>query len=335
MFNKLKTASAIALTLSMASFSSNAANTSTATFDTGLGIWTNTGEYNWRIYNGATPSYGTGPRASWTYPEGEDPEYDEYDDYDIPRSHGNYIYYEASQSQRKVARLTSPELNNEYKAVTFDYHMHGSRTGTLAVQMQKEGETADSWNTIWILQGEQHANDYLDFTKATVNLENHVAGYENYTIRIIAQSTDYRSDIAIDNIRLTMNSIPEEPIDTPAEFPHGLDDGSQDVYDVEQSEVLFKANNRITGYSSNPSVTFTMAGKSCKVTGQNNECRLYINPIGNFDVTYSIDGRYEEFGFDSGCNLELSEYTCEIELDANSRHTVNFLLEEEIEDYDE
>ncbi|MFC4633328.1 M14 family zinc carboxypeptidase [Dokdonia ponticola] len=161
-------------------------------FESGLDNWTqNTDDdINWTIDANGTPSNGTGPS---TAAEGQ-----------------NYIYTESSGNTigfpNKRAILTSPciDLNGSLDAyLSFQYHMYGTSNnlGTLAVEVSLTN--GGSWLTIWSQTGNQ--GDQW-FTK---NLS--LLPYVGRPILLRFNSitgTDFRSDIALDDIQIIQGSIP-------------------------------------------------------------------------------------------------------------------------------
>lgn len=161
-------------------------------FELGLDTWTqNTDDdIDWTINTNGTPSVGTGPSAA---AEGL-----------------NYIYTESSGNNigfpDKRAVLTSPciDLTGSIDAyLSFQYHMFGTTNnlGTLAVEVSLTN--GSSWFTIWSQTGDQGdewvtANiSLLPYTGRPILLRfNRVTG------------TDFRSDVALDDIQIIQGSIP-------------------------------------------------------------------------------------------------------------------------------
>ena len=163
--------------------------------DGGLGLFMQNSDddTNWRRWAGATPTANTGPSGS---AEGT-----------------RYRYIESSGSGNpgKKAILTTKRclnLSNVNNPIfRFQYHMFGSQTGSLEVQLSTDG--GQTWGeSIWELNGDQGDPWYT----AEVNL----AGYATNATRIRVIGTTgggALSDIAIDDIYLgerfnnTSNSV--------------------------------------------------------------------------------------------------------------------------------
>lgn len=150
-------------------------------FELGFGNWKNTNNDsdNWLRDHSGTPSSGTGPAGG-------------------ANNTNYYLYFETSSGNAYDAGddafLLSPPLNTSNTQLTFDYHMFGANTGTLAVDILV--------NTVWIknvwsLSGMQQTSNSEDYRTATVDLR----GYFITEIRIRATAAGgYRGDIALDNI---------------------------------------------------------------------------------------------------------------------------------------
>lgn len=166
-------------------------------FETDLGQWTNvTGDdIDWTRDSGGTPSNTTGPS---TGDEG-----------------AFYLYTEASSNANgnpdKEAILQSPclDLSNLSGAVLeFGYHMYGTNIGTLETEISTDDGA--TYTTIWSESGNQGD----EWKVATVDL----ASYAGTVVKIRFKGTTgngWRSDIAIDNIRINSNTPDTESPTTP------------------------------------------------------------------------------------------------------------------------
>ncbi len=166
----------------------------TTSLERGIGIWTqNTGDDgNWTLDANGTVSGGTGPDA------GEDG--------------GDYLYLEASDPNavtdpnaigfNATAILTSPCLDlTEFfnLELSFNYHMFGSDTGSLQVEVLPNGESVWELITDSVLTGQQQTSNDADWLTQRINLNDYTG--QIIQLRIVGTTGgDFRSDIAIDNI---------------------------------------------------------------------------------------------------------------------------------------
>ncbi|GAA0722263.1 hypothetical protein GCM10009430_24500 [Aquimarina litoralis] len=167
-------------------------------FENGLGLWQqndldlshigNT-DFDWTRRSGSTPTTSSGPQTA---------------------NDGNfYLYTEASGTNvgfpTKRAVLNSPCMDFSGLStafLTFDYHMFGANTGNLTVRVND----GNGWKTIWLLEGNQGNN----WNSTTLDLSTYVGN----TIQIRMDSTTGlgpRSDVAIDNLRITTTTGDEPP----------------------------------------------------------------------------------------------------------------------------
>ncbi len=167
-------------------------------FEGSVGVWVQetSDDNDWIVNSGTTPSSSTGPSSAT---EGS-----------------NYIFTEASSNgtgfPNKVARLTSPCINLSNQSnpeLSFEYHMYGSDMGTLAVRASiDDGAT---WTTVWSLSGDQGNS----WTSQVVSLST----YGGRVIQLQLEGTtgsSFRSDMAIDNVRI-ISVVPDtEAPSTPA-----------------------------------------------------------------------------------------------------------------------
>ncbi len=105
------------------------------------GIWQNTGgdDFDWLVYQGSTPTQGTGPV-----------------DGVVPG--GKYVYIETSGNQctgRAILRSGCVLLDKKQSSschLSFNYHMFGANIGSLSLEASADGVT---WASLWRLQGSQ------------------------------------------------------------------------------------------------------------------------------------------------------------------------------------
>lgn len=149
--------------------------------------------YNWFINSGKTDSDGTGPLTDNTTKTGK----------------GQYIYTEASGSKPgDVAEFLSPciAINSPSPKLEFAYHMFGSGTGELHVDiLTEEGLITD---VIPILSGSIQKAQKDAFKLQSVDL----SSYFGQTIKIrfrAVRGSGWDSDIAIDDIKIIGNDKPK------------------------------------------------------------------------------------------------------------------------------
>ena len=155
-------------------------------FESGLGNWSNTAANNlWNRHSGSTTSTSTGPSSAYqgTY----------------------YMYVESSYSigsPNKVAALEGPcfDLGSAQSAnFEFAYHMYGSSMGTLSLEVSLDNGT--TWQAIWSRSGD-FRNEWFE---ANIPLDAFVG--QTVKLRFYGVTgSSFRSDMAIDNLNLTINS---------------------------------------------------------------------------------------------------------------------------------
>ncbi len=164
-------------------------------FESDFGIWDNVtdgDDENWVRDSAGTPSSGTGPN------HGAD-------------SSTYYVYLETSSGAAyeagDVAILQSKELDQSDIHLMFKYHMYGSNTGSLSVDVKAGG----SWiNDVWSISGQQHNSESAAYNEAEVDL----SMYPVTQVRFRAVAVGgYLGDMAIDSIELwTVPSGPVAPV---------------------------------------------------------------------------------------------------------------------------
>jgi subtilisin family serine protease len=178
-------------------------------WETGFGDWVNvTGDdMNWTRRSGSTPSSSTGPSSA--------------------HSGSYYVYTEASSPNypNKTAILEGPcfDLSGASGAdMTFWYHMYGTAMGTLNVEISDDCIT---WTVVWSLSGNQGSAWY----QASVDLTAYAGSTIVIRFRGVTGSS-YRSDMAVDDISLTVTGGPECTV--PADCDDGLwCNGAEDCVD--------------------------------------------------------------------------------------------------------
>ncbi|XP_013421714.1 meprin A subunit alpha-like [Lingula anatina] len=151
----------------------------TCTFESGLCGWTQDtyDSHDWTIRSGSTPSGSTGPTSAYG-------------------GSGKYVYVEASGYSNKIARLVSPMLTTTGATpfcLRFNYHMYGADMGRLTIGSKFgttyrpivyfSGDKGTSWRTARFTINTSSAGSFSFYLEGTVG-------------------TNYRSDIAIDNLNL-------------------------------------------------------------------------------------------------------------------------------------
>ncbi len=151
-----------------------------------LGLWRQSSEddMDWTSREGETLSSSTGPFGA---------------------SNGSrYLYTEASGNNNKTATLESPRFDLSDHAVTrlaFDFHMYGSDMGTLAVDVYSGTWTSN----YWVRAGQQQTSGAEAWQTAVVDLSA-FSGEKDVVLHLRGTTGDgYRSDMAIDNIRVGLD----------------------------------------------------------------------------------------------------------------------------------
>ena len=146
-------------------------------------------DIDWRTNEGATPSASTGPSM----------------DLNPGTTSGNYMYLEPSASPvcaNKEAHLVSPCINIETATVLkFGYHMYGTNTGELHVDVYANGAWVNDVSSPII------GNKGNSWFVETVDLSAYDGQVINIRLRGIT-GNDFRSDMAIDDIHVvsTLNT---------------------------------------------------------------------------------------------------------------------------------
>ncbi|SNR77754.1 choice-of-anchor D domain-containing protein, partial [Dokdonia pacifica] len=162
----------------------------TESFEGGLGNWTQpTGDSgDWTRDSFRTPSNNTGPEQA---------------------SDGTFFYYtEASTGvgglgSGATVYLVSPciDITGESNAYfSFDYHMFGSRMGTLGVEVSDDA--GGSWTSVFSMSGQQQNDETRPWRKEVIDL----SAYSGNTINIRfvgLTGTGFDSDMAVDNVVIT------------------------------------------------------------------------------------------------------------------------------------
>jgi hypothetical protein len=167
-------------------------------FNTDLGLWTqDSGDQNdWRRQAGGTPSGNTGPSG--------------------PFEGTRYMYTEGSNpNYNQTHNLKSPcfDLTSATAAqFTFYYHMYSSTTtgmGDLYVDISTDGGA--TWPTVlWSQLGRVQTSSGQAWNQVNLNLSSYLG--QTVKLRFRGQtSSNYRSDMAIDNVSMTatIGSAPE------------------------------------------------------------------------------------------------------------------------------
>ncbi len=142
-------------------------------------------DIDWTSQQGTTPSGSTGPSgaASGSY----------------------YLFTEASSQPNKTAMIESTRLDLEHSTLPtlmFEYHMYGADMGTLSVDVFD-----GTWHSnVWVRSGQQHTSSSNPWSTAVVDLSP-FAGMRDVVIRLRGKTGgNYRSDMAIDNLRFSVDA---------------------------------------------------------------------------------------------------------------------------------
>ena len=151
-------------------------------FESGLGDWTHVSgdDFNWTRDSRGTPSRNTGPSSG-------------------SNSSTYYVYTEATSNFYNTAYLQGPcfDLTNAVDAnFSFDYHMYGSTMGLLQLEISLDGNT---WSLLETKSGNK-GNVWNSHSESII-------AYVGNKVRFRFKGTtgySYQSDMAIDNIQLTV-----------------------------------------------------------------------------------------------------------------------------------
>ncbi|AOW21146.1 hypothetical protein LPB138_10855 [Urechidicola croceus] len=165
-------------------------------FESNIGTWTQdtADTLDWSRNSGGTGSGGTGPNNS---------------------SDGSfYMYTEASSNYNTTANFISEPFNLSgisSPIFTFHYHMFGSNMGTLNVNISTDGGSTFG-APIWTQNGQHQGSNSAAWQQVDIDLSTYIG--QTINIQFNGQvGSSYRSDIAIDEISLTVTSSPDPEID--------------------------------------------------------------------------------------------------------------------------
>lgn len=162
---------------------------SVESFEEDMGAWTlpDGFNYEWSRRMGTTPSSSTGPSGA------ADGDY--------------YVFTEASgQTDKTFAMENTFDFSaNPVPKLTFSYHMYGSNMGALSVDVFD-----GTWHSdVWTRSGEQQSSSDDPWLEAEVDLAA-FGGKAGVIIRFRGLTgSGYRSDIAVDYIRITSDAPPD------------------------------------------------------------------------------------------------------------------------------
>lgn len=167
----------------------------TESFETGLGLWIQDGAdaFDWTRNSGGTPSNSTGPSGA---------------------AAGNfYMFTEASSNTNNTGNLESPclDLSAATSAqLVFFYHMYGSSMGTLNVDLSTDSGLSYPVN-LFSQTGQVQANNTAPWAPAVIDLNPYIGQVIN--IRFSGTTGNgFRSDMAIDDINITVETTPQSEI---------------------------------------------------------------------------------------------------------------------------
>ncbi|MEX0273328.1 MAG: thrombospondin type 3 repeat-containing protein [Flavobacteriaceae bacterium] len=157
-------------------------------------------DLNWR--NGpSTSSENTGPNEA--------------------HSGQTFLYLEASLKYTAAdeALLLSPCYDftgSAHANITFYYHMYGSGTGTLKLEVSTDDGA--TWSELFSVSGEQHGSGSDEWTKKAITLDWYAGGNAQFRFKAISTGSS-KGDISIDKV--TVHNV---PLDSDADGIHdGID----------------------------------------------------------------------------------------------------------------
>ncbi|XP_041460944.1 MAM and LDL-receptor class A domain-containing protein 2-like [Lytechinus variegatus] len=163
-------------------------------FETGLCTWRNEenlDDFDWKIIQGRTPSFGTGPPVDHTF----------------GTPYGSYIFIEASDYPKnsKAILKSGDFLASQERCLEFYYYMDGSGLGNLYVQ--KQADTQSKFSNIVVLKGSKGPV----WRQQLVSLPEIDEAY-SYQLRFYATvGSSVRGDISLDDIAFYDGECPDPP----------------------------------------------------------------------------------------------------------------------------
>lgn len=160
-------------------------------FESNFGVWNQAtnDDIDFTRRSGTTPSNGTGPSSA--------------------NDGSTYIYVEASGNNtgfpNKVATITSDcfDLTGvSNPQFVFDYHMYGTNINSLVAEVSTNG--GSSWAQIFTKSGDQ-GNEWFTETVDLSAFQSSNVSFR-FTVTTGSGNQGWRSDIALDNIRITSGS---------------------------------------------------------------------------------------------------------------------------------
>ncbi len=167
------------------SISGEGTNTSAGTLSN---QWTRntTGNFQWLVYSGSTPSASTGPTI----------------DHTLGSSAGIYVYTEASSPSAlgDTAWLMSPFvslLSSASPSLSFWYHIYGTSVNKLIVELYN----GTSWAVIHTITGSQQSSETDAWRIANINLTPYSGMAVKIRFKVVHGST-FEGDVALDDISI-------------------------------------------------------------------------------------------------------------------------------------
>ncbi|XP_052225463.1 uncharacterized protein LOC127841012 [Dreissena polymorpha] len=161
--------------------------TSTCSFEDSMCNWSNmkSGDFDWILHHGSTPTDDTGPAADHTF----------------GNASGKYVFIETSapRTVNEKALLFSPLFVGT--CLHFWYSMYGTSVGALKVMWQTSWNNTAPRHTIWELSGDQGPA----WKQAYVPLEPHVLLHVIFEASV---GNGYTGDIALDDISISDKPCP-------------------------------------------------------------------------------------------------------------------------------
>ncbi|WP_397362438.1 LamG-like jellyroll fold domain-containing protein [Olleya sp. R77988] len=253
-------------------------------FESGLGAWTQstTDNFDWTRNSNGTPSSNTGPSTA---------------------NGGNwYLFTESSGNYNNTSNLISPCFDLTGATSTqfsFYYHMYGSNMGTLNVDLSTNNGLTFPTN-LWSQTGQVQTSNGAAWTLVNIDL----SAYTGQTISIRISGitgSNYRSDMAIDDISITATTVAQPEInltgnsttinsgDSTPDVSDNTDFGSTNV-SAGNITNSFTINNvgtlplNLTG--SAPYVTITGANASDFTLSSSPSTPISAGNNTNFDITF-------------------------------------------------
>src|SRR5690606_782696 len=245
-----------------------------------------------------TPSSGTGPDPGNVAPNAPAPQ--------LPPGQGpntHFAYLESASGLEREADsvqtsvIQIPEHALAPIQLNFYFHMYGLTMALSELRVEYSVDNGNSWTEAFFVMGQQHEGGNLPWSYATLDLDNAEAG-GTVIIRFIGiRHSGTGSDIAIDEISLTMCEVGTND-DCSNAIP--VECGMTYLADTEGGTFTASAGTCVTTHTS-PDVWFTFEGNGCTVIAETCTNRTFDTKLSVY--TGSCNNFVCVTGNDDACSL--------------------------------